>query len=342
MNVVNKTLAGLFAALFILSGALALLLFNLEREAFDAATYKQAFTVEKLYERVPGIAAEAITVNMSASSSASPLMKNLSASDWETIITSLLPSDELKAITNEAIDSVLAYFNNQADSATLPLVPFKQKLSGEAGLQAALQIIQAQPDCTLEQITKMTISFFSAGEISLCNPPAELLGMATPLIQTQLEAAVLAIPDQVTLIRETPQGSLNDPRQKLDMLRILMRLSPIVPLLCLLLVTALAVRSFRDWLNWWGIPLAITGGIGALTAWIGGPLIGAILQTLLAGRLPTSMPPVIFDTFESLTGAILKQMLDPILWQSLLLAGTGMILVLLGFLVRQGPARIRR
>jgi len=54
-------LAFLCAALFVVTGVLALLLFNLERRAFDPATYKQALTREKIYQRMPTILAVSLS-----------------------------------------------------------------------------------------------------------------------------------------------------------------------------------------------------------------------------------------------------------------------------------------
>ncbi len=72
----------------------------------------------------------------------------------------------------------------------------------------------------------------------------------------------MAIPDQLTLLSAPPQ---NDPRDKLQTARMVMRLSPILPLGFLLLMTIITVRSLKNWLDWWGIPLFITGGLTAFS-----------------------------------------------------------------------------
>ena len=58
-------------------------------------------------------------------------------------------------------------------------------------------------------------------------------------------------------------------RAFLKFTRPLMRLSPLLSIVLLLLVTLFGVRSFKGWLRWWGIPFLVVGillGVGVLAA----------------------------------------------------------------------------
>ena len=56
-KVFARVLAGFFAILFVLTTVLAVALYFIEQSAFDANLYKQALTEEKVYQRLPGLAA---------------------------------------------------------------------------------------------------------------------------------------------------------------------------------------------------------------------------------------------------------------------------------------------
>jgi hypothetical protein len=145
----------------------------------------------------------------------------------------------------------------------------------------------------------------------------------TPVIQGQMQMTTLAIPDQFTIIK-TPQ---NDPRPRLQNARRLMRLSPLLPLGLLLLMTLLAVNSLKSWLNWWGIPFVLTGSLASLMSLSGAPMTGAIFQQILVNRMPAFLPAILLDYTGNLASAMVQTLLDPVLFQGLALAliGFGMV-----------------
>jgi hypothetical protein len=156
--------------------------------------------------------------------------------------------------------------------------------------------------------------------------------MLTPAIQGQMQFATLAVPDQITLISAPPE---NDPRVKLQTMRILMRLSPMLPLGLLLLMTIFTVNSLKSWLVWWGIPLSITGATASLMSLIGAPIFGAILQSILVKRMPAFLPSILLDYTSDLTSAMLQALLSPVLWQGLVIAFIGFGMAVAGYFLKQ-------
>jgi hypothetical protein len=65
LTVLSKTIATLFAILFVITAVLVILLFNIERQMFSANLYKSALTEEQVYERLPGILGELLTTSIS-------------------------------------------------------------------------------------------------------------------------------------------------------------------------------------------------------------------------------------------------------------------------------------
>jgi len=317
--------------LFVISGITTLLFFNIERTAFNSATYKQAFENQKLYERMPDILANALLTSTSENINADPYLKALSVEDWKATVTSLLPPEESKALADSALDAVFDYVNGRTDSAVISLALFKSHLTGNSGVAAIQKILQAQPTCTAEQLLQIGLGFVKTGDVALCNPPQELMGLMTPLFESQLQVMTIAIPNQVTLIPATRSGTPADPRIKLNWARTVMKIMPVFPLLLLFCVTIFAVRSLVDWLKWWGYPFLITGGSTALIALVGAPLLGYSIQLVLQSQGFGLLPPILFSAIGETIGAVTGEILRPVLIEGSILAiiGLGMVLATL-------------
>ncbi|MBK8418508.1 hypothetical protein [Candidatus Villigracilis saccharophilus] len=331
MELIKKTLAAIFAVLFIITAVAALIFFNFDRKAFTAETYQKGFANANFYDRLPAMMAETMVTTSTNQEQFPLVMRGMSTQAWDAFFRTLLPQDVLNAMADDALNSTFAYLNMQADSAQVSLTPLKTAMVSDAGVQAVLTILKTQPDCTLQQIGQMTIDLLSNSQIQFCNPPQEMTPFLTPVIQSQMQMVSLAIPDQFALISAPPA---NDPRQKLQDARLLMRLSPIVPLGLLLLMTLLAVNSLKSWLNWWGIPFLITGGLASLMGLSGAPVVGVVFQRILVNRMPAILPPILLDYTGELASSMVKALLNPVLLQGLVLAVIGLVMVVGAFFVK--------
>lgn len=330
MNPLNKTLATICAILFTLSAVTAMVLFNFDRSAFTAETYQKAFAREDFYNKLPAVMAEAMT-NSGADQSQFPIvMQGMSREAWERFFRSLLPPEMLRVMGDDMLNSAFAYINRETDSIQLNLAPLKVSLASETGVQAVLSLLGTLPACDLFQIGQMTLNLFSGGQIELCNPPADLHPMLAPVIQGQLQFTASTLPDQLTLVTASPQ---NDPRQRLEILRLFMRFSLILPLIFLLTLTALAVRSLSEWLMWWGVPFFVTGASAYLTGLLGAPIFGGVLQRILVNRMPDYLPLFLLDFASGFASAMVRALLNPVMWQGLVLAVLGFGMAGVGYLL---------
>ncbi len=232
-------------------------------------------------------------------------------------------------MTEEAITQIFGYLNGENSDPRLSLLPLKSELASQAGVDAAITIIHAQPPCTLDQLVKMAASF---GQ-ELCDPPEQVLNIAKPIIQAQLKAAAIAIPAEVPLVR--PGASPNS-LGELKTLRLIMRLSPLVPLAFLLGITILVVRSLKGWLAWWGWPLLFAGSFSAFSGFASAPSFRLLVERFLARRLPLTFPPDITNTLRAVADAAIRQMLHPAGWEGLVMAAIGLIMILVSFAVSAG------
>ena len=87
--------------------------------------------------------------------------------------------------------------------------------------------------------------------------------------------------------------------------RLIMRFSPVLPLLCLILITLLVVRTVKDWLRWWGIPIFFSGlfSVGlAITATV---FFDQAWAALVANHLPYFLPLEFVNLAHDVVQAIL-------------------------------------
>ncbi len=332
MKQLLHVLALISVVLFILAGITSLLLFNIERQAFESAAYKQAFETQGLYDRMPAILASAVQGMIAQNPNAYPFLKELTVDDWQSTITSILPSEDVRTLTDSALDSTFAYVNQRSDSVVISLQPIKTRLAGPSGMDIVNQFLGTQPACTFEQLTQMGLGLLG-GDITLCNPPAEAMGLIAPFIQGQLQAVTANFPDQITLVPNAENGTPNDPRQKLHMVRSAIRFSPFFVLLLFLSIALFAVRNLRDLLVWWGWPLTITGFVSAVIALLGAPVIGLLLQVLIQRQGFIPIPPLLLPSIAETVRAVTGQMLSPVIWQGLVMAVLGGGMVVAGFLL---------
>jgi hypothetical protein len=338
METFRKTIAALCTLLFIISGIAALLAFNIEWYAFNSTAYKQAFERQNLYVRTPEILANALYSYISGNQNADPYLKELTPEDWQGTIASAVPPEELKLLTDSALDSVFDYLNDRTNSVQISLLPIKQRLAGPAGVEIVQKILRSQPECTADQLVQMGMGFLS-GNIGLCNPPPELIGLLNPLIESQVQLLTFSIPNEVILLSSTPSDAFGDPRARLRQVRTLMNITPVFPVFFLFCLTIFAVRSLTDWLQWWGYPFLLTGGVSVLIAVIGAPIVGILVQSILEFYSSGLIPPILFSVIREAISAVTGEILRPVFYESLILAAIGfsMVLTSLFIISRRNP-----
>lgn len=337
MEQIRKILTAFCAVLFFFSGVLALLFFNIESKAFTSTTYKRAFDEQNLYANTPTILASALYARIAEDPSVDPYLKALTVEDWTATITALLPPDEIKAITDSTLDSVFDYINGRTDAVTISLLPFKSHLVGPSGVEAVKQILKAQPDCTPDQLLQMGLGILG-GNVALCNPPEELMGLVTPAIETQLQFLVVTFPDEIKLESGTQNGSSGDPRLALNRIRAAMKISLVFPFMFLFGITIFGVRSLMDWFKWWGCSFLITGITGFLIALIGSPMLEWLIERVMQTRGASLIPPGLLSAMMDAVSAVASQILLPVLIEGAVIASLGLVMVIIATVLKQRQA----
>jgi len=331
-----EVIALLVAMIFIVSMPVALTLSSLERSVFDAQLYIQAMDQENVYQQMPVLIAETLAATAQRPDGAGILsvFRNLTVQEWLNLVIQLLPPDVLRLLSVDSTTQIMAYLNGKRPDVVISLVAVKANISSPEGIDAINGLLDTQPDCTLEQLAAMALN---PGSLTLCNPPDSILFLdLRPIIAAQINGLVSLVPEQVTLI---PAGA---PRpvylDNLTDVRVLMRLSILLPILSLGILTVLVVRTLRSWLSWWGYPLLLAGILSLIVSLFSAPLSSLTFQLLFAPALPAFFPAEVFEMFKGLTAAIVRNALQPVL---LVAGGTllvGLVMVLIGiFLGRRSP-----
>jgi hypothetical protein len=111
-----------------------------------------------------------------------------------------------------------------------------------------------------------------------------------------LNEVIESLPDEVVLGENLMDSDLDEEIETdedemqvgktLRRVRTYMRLSPIVPIGFLLLIAVFGVRSFREFLQWWGIPLLLTGLIALVFSILSMPIFNWFIKTYVQVQIP--------------------------------------------------------
>jgi len=394
-----KTIAVIFAILFIVSAVLAILLVNIERNMFNANLYKNALTRQQVYARLPDIVGSLVTTSMTynpcaanplvceetsdalracyleklgeeryvvlasgneqptgsdfqniqpcidqfgSETPASPggdeniggapdFIKNLKSKDIASIISIILPPAELQKMIENVLDQVFTYLNGDISQVKLSLTKLKERLASQPGQDAIKYLLNSQPPCTQEQLTAM-LGGGAEGEMIICAPSPDIMAMIMPQLENQLNSAIPQIPDEVVILPPKNQPASpnsgpfgNDPVTFIRIVRSWLRLSPLLPLGFLLLVTLFGVRSFKGWMRWWGIPFFFSGAITLFTGIAILPVQNWAWTNFIIPHIPLYFPIDVVSIGHDLASSVLRSFSGQIALQAGILASIGLV-----------------
>ena len=390
-NFLIRLLAVLLCLLFIITIVVVLLLVNADSMLLSPTVYQNALSRERIYERLPDLAASQIYMGMhpagegetwasggnplqyagseasacvqtalgqqtyrdilggirppsqqeidamaecgvggsGGSGGAPAFFKTLSQDQWASILRTLLPASWLQSQVESILTQGFQILEKPGAplSITIDMREFKNRLTGPAGTDAVFQIIQPLPACPAGYLP----TSLDPSQLLQCKPPDSLLAQLKPQISKALTDATADIPDQLDVLKQLrDSGAVNvealglpvGPRQLLQVGRWVVRLSPILCVAILLIVTLLVVRSWKGFLRWWGYPLLAAGVAVLLTAillWVGLD----VLVSLGRENLPATVSIDVYDTVAGILVYITHR-------YSLVTGAEGIILGLIG------------
>jgi hypothetical protein len=361
----SKTIAIGFAIVFVITALLALVLFNVQSHYLNPDTYKTVLEEQEMYDRLPAILSKQIAHSMTfnpclenpeqcegegpgndENNGPPDYLKNLSIEDWEQMLSLILTPAWTKSQAESVVDQFFAFLDSDEEKLTITvsLVGLKANLTGQEGMQFIRILIDAQPPCTetlLGILLDAAAGDFSPEQLLLCRPPEEIMDGLTPTMEAALEIVINDLPDQAILGKKIFGGDENasitafNERSGISFrtVRTMLRFSPFLALICLVLLTVFAVRSLRDLLFWWGIPFTILGlstlGLGLVAL----PLIDWGLGTFVLGRIPGALDPDLLTLLIESVELLVQSFVRAIANQAALIAYLGITMTGAGLVV---------
>ncbi len=304
--------ATVFLVLFLLATPLAFYAETAERLLFQPGVYTEALQALNFYNRFPALIAGRVSQNAGSlpgtqngvpgdNPNTGEELQYLGSSDYEAILASLFPPEWLKPQTESVIDQLFNFLNFQSPALSLKvsMIDVKARLQGQQGAEIALRIIKSWPPCTVSQLLEFA-GLGISGKLQgmpVCQPPEALLPIVTPFVQAGLNGVASQIPDQVDLagllmrgqngfiLSETPAAGVGvaalSLRQWYAVFRWSLRLSPLLPVIFLVLFTWIAVRDGRGLFTWWGGAFLGAGLLAALSSLAAGALLFDLMHSIL-------------------------------------------------------------
>jgi hypothetical protein len=266
-------------------------------------------------------------------------MKSLTAANWETILAGLFPADNLQMLTEDLIDQTFAYLDGESPVVTLSFVDLKTRINGTQGVDAMLELIRAQPECTETQRDPMITAIREGSEPGIfCNPPEDALQGLTTDIQRMLVQTTEELPDERILL-DLNSGENTDTGGGLPgalrPIHFVLRVSPLIPLGFLLLVTLLAVRDPGSWLRWWGIPTLIAGILVIISTLFNTILFEQLWITVLANEAPPYLSLGLLELVRGLATALIRRFSMGIVFGGVIITVTGLGLLIGSFFTKK-------
>lgn len=251
------------------------------------------------------------------------ILHDFSPAQWEELIRCLLPAADLQRTTESGLDDAFSYLKGERDTASVSMVDLKARLTGKAGDELILLLLNAQPPCTDEQKAQINAGNFENGGATAiyCAASGETLAKMMPPMRNRLSKVAARIPDEAVIFKPVSASGGNmfgtEPLSTLRALLTWIRFGPIVPLALLLLVALFAVRSIKDLLRWWGIPLFIAGLMTLSIALAAQPL----LDWAWVNTIVENSPPFFSSSFGELGYVLSRSLVEELAKWIMLEAG---------------------
>ena len=338
---IAKFLAVFFASLFALATILVIIFFNVENTLLNAGTYKRALVKNNVYGQLPALAmgeTEGIETLLADPAGTGRenwnFMNDLTSADWQRLLNLVLPPDEAKSTVENMMDQVFASINGESDSAHLSLVVLKANLTGQAGKEAIQYLLNIQPPCTEDQVGQIHSENPAVPEQPVyCRPAEQELALLTSQWQEQVDSTIAGIPDEFVIIKPASERTDKaapgiDPIARLNTVRLIIRFSPLLSLILLVLITLLMVRSLKTWLLWWGIPLFITGLIATAIGLAIPSLLNLVWVNTILPQFPSVLSTGMRGLTRNLVSSVAQALATPITLEAAIIGLLGLVTII--------------
>ncbi|MBL7163689.1 MAG: hypothetical protein ISS57_13905 [Anaerolineales bacterium] len=277
------------------------------------------------------------------------LLSFVDVTEWSTIREQVLPNDILEEWTSIAVDGTYEWIDSEdrVPDISWNTKTFKERVHSEYGVNAIQVIYDAMSPCSEDEISdfKTRLAAAPPGTDVLYNLCQFLDAFGEDqksdyhesLIQVVEEIPdTFALSEELARTQDTQGIGPEIIKAQLLMVRLLMRLAPLIPVVLLLLLLAFAVRSLAELGRWWGIPVMLGGALLLVLSLI---YRATLIGVLTVGPL-SEVPPLVREEAISALMILADEVFHPLMWQSIIVVVLGLILIVAGAVVRPKPAAV--
>jgi hypothetical protein len=352
-----QILAGLTAVLFILVAVLGIIGYDTYRTLFNPTLVKQILTNEVLHTDLAPSVLEYVSENRAKERIASGealsgvdepdivlLLSYLDAKDWREIKDLILTDDFLTHLVSVSVDGIYQWIDSSDPfpDIQLDLTTLKERLTGEAGLQVILIAFSKMPVCTQKEIDDFQARLASMPPgvevlYNLCQFPDpwyedQIGDYQNALIDFNQNFPDLLNFSELASTGEGAEGSnLTLMKTTLLLIRGIAQWGWALAVILLGFIGLVAVRTLRSLGGFIGIPLLLTGllvGVFYLA-------VRPFLPGWITNSLSSSAPPLFHQEVTRGVALLTNQIFQPMLAEAGILAGIGLVLVILMFIKRK-------
>jgi hypothetical protein len=351
----------LLSILFVLSTLLTLIGYDIWRVAFDPPLVKQILADEFIESDLAPRILEDMSIRRTRarieqgealSGVDEPdiqlLVSFVRFEDWAAIKDLIVTDDFITHLISVSVDGLYTWIDSPdpLPSFVWGMSPLKDRLVGQEGKDAIMIAYHALPACTPEEVD----DFLS--RLAAMPPGVEVLynlcQFPDPYREDQIDDYVNALIDVNAnvppeydfnqMLGSMPGGSASTALVKslLRGMRFLGQWGWILPLVLLGLIAAVGVRTLKDAGNWLGLPMAVSGlltiGLYFLTR--------TSLGGFVAARLGAEMSPLLRTELSASLGRLSIFFFQPLLIEGAILLGIGLVLFVLGMIMKKKPAQV--
>lgn len=350
--IIFKISAFILALVFLLALPLALLAFDIGRVVFNPPLVKRVVTDEVVNSDLIPVALEWFSDQIAQERVDSGvalvwidepdvvlLMSLLDREDWRGIKNEVLTDKMLASWVSVSVDGVYDWIDSdhRVPQITFNLKPLKDRANSEHGENSIVIAYDNLEPCTQEEINDFLSRLEAAPPdtevlYNLCEFPQPWHEDQFSDYVESVQQVVSNVPDNYALTEELAKAA-DDPqgvgpevlKLQLRFIRIMMKIAWLFPLVLLVLILVLVVRSWKDLGLWWGLPLVVTGFMALLPTVTYRLLITSIL---VAGPL-SETPELIMEEATRSSIRLAAEIFRPLLFQAVVIIAVGLILTLI-------------
>ena len=347
-----RFLAGVLAVVFVVAFPISVVAYDLGQVVFSPA--RMGEVLRRSFDEAGGfrrLAMNAIVGDWQ-DPSANPeengldlrtALSFLTQQDRDYLAERILPADWVEEQMTSVLAQVYAWIDDDRarPDIRVDMRRVKEGLRQGAADEFVEVVVDSWPPCTFEQVTQMAGQLIGLVEgFPFCEPPEPLRAGVVGIAGEAIKLSLYALPDEMSISGERQPGPATPEvmraKENVRLVRALSRWGWLIPLAVLLLILALAIRSWRGLAWGWGAPL-IVGGLLILGAAL---LVRTAAEAVVGGITASpGLPPILAGVFRTVAQTGVSMALAVVSLHGAVALGVGVVIFAAAWLLARRAGR---